>query len=226
MPDPRSIDPESLPPGVYASRGCPPLPLLRAWPEQALPPELARDIASHVGGCVVCQALLADLEHLPQPSLTNAERVRIRRKLPLISSRESVAGGWRWYSAAAAAAVLVIAGAILAVRHTAYPDTVASTPLEVVPALTSSPPAPKPPAAEPRIAIPSQIARLDPPLESSSALVLRGDASSSDPTAQQLAPAFSAYTSGNYTVAAQRFTQLAKQFPRSRTSFLYLGVTH
>jgi len=45
------------------------------------------------------------------------------------------------------------------------------------------------------------------------------------PTAQQLAPAFDAYTRNDYPLATQRFSQLAKQFPRSGTPFLYLGVT-
>jgi hypothetical protein len=62
-------------------------------------------------------------------------------------------------------------------------------------------------------------------LDLSPALVLRGESTTSEPTAQQLAPAFDAYSRNDYALAAQRFSQLAKQFPRSGTPFLYLGVT-
>jgi hypothetical protein len=59
----------------------------------------------------------------------------------------------------------------------------------------------------------------------SPALVLRGETDTSEPSAQQLASAFDAYSRNDYTLATQRFSQLAKQFPRSGTPFLYLGVT-
>ena len=214
MPDRNQRDPDSLPEGVHASPACPPLALLRAWKEEVLPDELARDVGSHAEACPLCTTLLADLEHLSQPGITSAERDRIRRRLPLISPPTRIAG-WRWYAVASAAAALVVAGILLVIRQTEHP-TAANL------SLAFEPPAAQSAAshAEP------QVAKLEPPsVDLSSALVLRSGPSMSEPTAQQLAPAFEAYARSDYSLAAQRFSQLAKQFPRSGTPFLYLGVT-
>jgi len=225
MSDLHQHDLDTLPPGVHTSRTCPPLALLRAFQEQVLPSDLSGDIASHIEGCSLCRGLLSDIEHLPQPGITSVERGRIRSRLPL-STAPSRKPGWRWYAVASAAAALVIAGVILVVHQTEHPRVANVAPLpvswpsqthtaEVQPGKTATAPSSEP-----------QIAKLEPPLELSPALVLRGGSTStSEPTAQQLAPAFDAYTRNDYTAAAQRFSQLAKQFPRSGMPFLYLGIT-
>ena len=218
MSDLHHHDPDTLPPGVLASPACPPLALLRAWREQVLPEDLARDVASHVESCSLCSTLLADLQHLQQPPITSAERNRIRHKLPLIASPPRTVG-WRWYAVASAAAALVIAGVVLVVQQTRHPTAVHITepfaPAQTQAATTQR----DKPAAD------IQVAKLNPPLEASPATVLRGEAAPSEPTAQQLAPAFDAYARSDYPLATQRFSQLAKRFPRSGTPFLYLGVT-
>jgi hypothetical protein len=220
MPDRYQYEADTLPEGVHAARACPPLSLLRAWKEEVLPDDLARDVASHAEACALCRTLLADLEQIPQPGITSAARDRIRRKLPVIAP-PARATGWRWYAVASAAAALVIAGVLLVVRETRHRDVVHVTPLGV------STPAPEHPATVQQPTSPTnlQVAKLEPPVDLSPALVLRGDSSASEPTAQQLAPAFDAYTRSDYPLATQRFSQLAKQFPRSGTPFLYLGVT-
>jgi hypothetical protein len=164
--------------------------------------------------------LVSDLEHLPQPGITAAERARIRQKLPLIAPTAR-AGGWRWYTVAGAAAALVIAGVLLTINQTEHPRQAhIDVPTVSEPAQTqTASPLPPSPSAEPKVA------KLEPPVDLSPALVLRGEANASEPTAQQLAPAFDAYSRNDYPLAAQRFSQLAKQFPRSGTPFLYLGVT-
>jgi hypothetical protein len=220
MPDRYQHESDTLPESVHASPTCPPLSLLRAWKEGVLPEDLARDVASHAEACLLCSTLLVDLEHLSQPGITSAERARIRRKLPLITPPVRTAG-WRWYAVASAAAALVIAGVLLVVRQTEHPE-VAHVTLPI-----TSDPAPVQPAtvqpATPHTEL--QVAKLEPPVDLSPALVLRGEPSTSEPTAQQLAPAFDAYSRSDYPLATQRFSQLAKQFPRSGTPFLYLGVT-
>jgi hypothetical protein len=220
MPDLYPNEPDTLPAGVFASPACPPLALLRARQEDALPADLARDVASHVEDCSLCSTLISDLGHLPQPGITAAERARIRQKLPLIAPTART-GGWRWYTAAGAAAALVIAGVLVTINQTQHPRQAhMDVPITTEPAQTQ--------ADAPQAVTPSagpQLAKLEPPVDLSPALVLRGEPTTSEPTAQQLAPAFDAYSRNDYTLATQRFSQLAKQFPRSGTPFLYLGVT-
>ncbi len=233
MSDRRKNDPEALPAEVRVSRSCPPVALLRAWKEEALPEELARDLAAHTDTCPLCTTLLSDLERLHQHAIAATERERIRRTLPLVAPLARVTG-WRWYSLGAAAAALVIGGILLIIRQTEHPNVApVAMPETTATSMhsTEMAEAPIPQNQTPQTQVQAQpnsqlqIAKLDPPVQFSPALVLRGEASSSQPTAQQLAPAFDAYTRSDYALAAQRFSQLAKQFPRSGAPFLYLGVT-
>lgn len=213
-------DNDRLPHGVYALEECPPVALLRAWKEDALPDELVRDVAAHMSACAVCRTLLADLEQLPLPAITSAERDRIRRKLPVVSHAAESKTGWHWYAAASTVAALVVAGVFLTIRQAERPHE----------ALNEMPTTPRtiqtaPPVQTPTSAAEVQIAKLAVPLDLSQGMTLRGGPSSIEPDAQQLTPAFRAYSSGDYTLAAQLFSQLAKRFPRSGTPFLYLGIT-
>jgi len=222
MPDLHQHDPDILPQGVHTSPSCPPLALLRAWREEVLPADLARDVVAHTESCTVCRTLLGDLEQFPQPGITSAERNRIRQKLPFVSPPARTAG-WRWYAIASAAAALVIAGVLLVVRQTEHPTVARVTPPETQQTQPETSAVTQKSSAEPSSNV--QVAKLSPPIELSPGLVLRGEATSAEPTAQQLEPAFDAYVRSDYPLATQRFSQLAKQFPRSGTPFLYLGVT-
>ncbi|WP_035348631.1 hypothetical protein [Edaphobacter aggregans] len=225
MPDPQDND--RLPPGVYSSPACPPLALLRAWNQQVLPADLSSDVASHLDSCALCPALLHDLQQIAQSAITSAERSRIRRRLPLIAPPIRVAG-WRWYAITAAAVALVVAGILLAVRETEHPEEARAilptffTHTEQAHASESS-------ARTPAVTPPgdaARIAKLNPPANLTSSPTPHSDPSAApEPSPQQLTPAFDAYTRGDYALATQRFSQLAKQFPRSCTPFLYLGVT-
>ncbi len=213
MPDlPIQYDSESLPRGVITP-ACPPLGLLRARREGALPSELAHDVGSHIDTCALCRMLLADLEHVPQPSLTNVERDRILSKLPILIPTKT---GWSWYAVSAAAIALIVAG-IFFLRRPASMPPFQSAAQSQPSAPSTSIDNPSPPQL--------QIAKLEPPLDLSPALVLRGESSAAQPTAQQFQPGFTAYTQGDYPAAEQQFRILAQQFPRSETPFLYLGVT-
>ena len=144
-----------------------------------------------------------------QPAITPQERDRILRKLPHASA--TAPAGWHWYAAAAAAFILAVAGAFLFLRQP-QPNQATTQP-------AAQTPTPQPLA--PRL----QIAKLALPVGLAPGLVLRGEAPTQQPTAGQLAPAFEAYAKDDYPLAAQRFTQLADQFPRAELPFLYLGVT-
>ena len=199
---------ESLPSSLRPTQHCPPLALLRAHQEEVLPATLASDINRHIEQCPLCRMLLTDLEHIPQPAITTQERDRILRKLPHVST--TTPAGWRWYAAAAAACFLAIAGAFLYLRQPQVNQTNLAT---------TQTPTPQP--LTPRL----QIAKLALPIGMAPGLVLRGEASTQQPTADQLSPAFEAYAKDDYPLATQRFTQLADQFPRAELPFLYLGVT-
>ncbi len=200
---------EALPPGLRPTNYCPPIALLRAYQEQVLPSTLASEIAEHLQHCGLCPMLLADLEQVPQPALTADERQRIRHTIPSPLQTSSR----RWYTGFAAAAALIVAAVVFFLHHPPTPTQTAH----------SEQPNQTKPAPLPQTHL--EIAKLDPPLELAPGLVLRGAAPSDQPTPAQLTPAFAAYTQNDYPLAAERFSQLTKQFPRSDIPFLYLGVT-
>jgi hypothetical protein len=202
---------ESLPPGVRPTSYCPPVALLRAYQEQVLPLTLASEIAEHLQHCGLCPVLLADLEHFPQPAITADERQRIRHTIPSPLQTPS----WRWYTSFATATALILAAIFLVLHHPT------STPAQT--GHTAQPNQPTPATLPPQSHL--EVAKLDPPLELAPGLVLRGAAPSDQPTPDQLTPAFTAYTQSDYPLAAQLFSELAKQFPRADIPFLYLGVT-
>lgn len=211
MPEFNSND-EKLPEGLRALPPCPPLKLLLAHREDVLPGEGAAEIADHLERCGLCRALLADIEHLQPPGLSERERELMRHKIPVPLASGS--RNWRWYavSAAVAAVLLVCTFAILHSRT--------ALPVQTVQVVKPSEPA-KPKQDEPEI----EVAKLAPPLELAPGLVLRGGGPGDQPSATQLAPAFDAYEKNDYPLAAERFNRLAKQFPRSDVPALYLGVT-
>lgn len=123
-------------------------------------------------------------------------------------------GRWRWY--AGAVAVVLLVGAFF----TLHPARIA--PASTAQAIQASPPqAPTAKPEHPRL----QVAKLNPPLELASELVLRGSAPSDRPTASEILPAFQAYGANQYPLAAERFSLLAKRYPRADVPLLYLGVS-
>lgn len=219
---------ERLPEGLRPTPPCPPLRLLLAHKEGVLPEDAAKEIQAHLESCALCRGLLADLEHLDPPGLTQRERESMRSALPIPLS--SAGKGWRWYvvSGAIAATLLICAALTLHVWRTAdsVPQTVPQTAQTHVPAPQQTQP-PEPPASPaPSPAPPEvEVAKLDPPLNTAPGLVLRGAGPTGQPDASQLAPAFDAYSKNDYALAADRFNLLAKQFPRAEVPVLYLGVT-
>jgi hypothetical protein len=198
------------------------LALLRTWRQQVLPAALARDIATHVESCPLCLTLLDDLGRLAQPGITSAERARIRRRLPVVAPPIRISG-WHWHAIALATATLVAAATWLAIRDAKHPEEARATqlPFFAQPAKesanetylrTSSP-------------IISQIVKLAPPTNVADSLAREGSSAMPKPSPQQLATAFDAYVHGDYSLATEQFSQLAKRFPRSGLPFLYLGVT-
>jgi hypothetical protein len=208
-PNPASEQDEALPSNLQASQHCPPLALLRAHQEGVLPDALASDVNLHIEECSLCQMLLTDLQHVPQPGITPNERDEILRKLPQASTK--VPASWRWYAASAAAILLAVAGAFLFLRQ---PQANQSDQAVIQPAPTTQP-------ISPRL----QIAKLAVPIGLAPGLALRGEAPAQQPTAAEMSPAFEAYAKDDYPLAAQRFTELADRFPRAEIPFLYLGVT-
>ena len=206
---------EALPNGLRPTPPCPPLPLLLAHQEGVLPEEAASSISSHLQHCGLCRTLLADLEHLPQPGLSEHERDRLRGKLPLPSPPSS--GKWRWYASGAAVAAVLLVGAFFTLRPAPVPPAPATQATQATPPQA---PAPIQKPEQPRL----QVAKLDPPLELASELVLRGSAPGDRPTASELLPAFKAYGANQYPLAVERFSLLAKRYPRADVPLLYLGV--
>ena len=97
---------------------CPPLPLLLAADEGALPPETQDHIASHLATCAFCRSLVQDVKEagLGEPTADEAERIRARvqsqaqlRMAPRPQARES-----SWMATAAglalAASLVLVAG--------------------------------------------------------------------------------------------------------------------
>ncbi|MEO6982954.1 MAG: hypothetical protein ABI072_07540 [Edaphobacter sp.] len=205
---------EMLPKGLRPSPPCPPLELLLAHRGDVLPPEAAPEVSRHLEHCGLCRTLLADLDQLPQPGLTQHERDRIYSKLPI--PHPAFYGKRWWFAGIAVAAAVLLVGVFFALR-----------PISVQPAQnaqTTQPNLPK--ATPPRQEKPLvEVAKLAPPIELAPELVLRGGAPSDQPDASQLAPAFEAYGSNDYPTAAGRFRLLAKRYPRADVPLLYLGVT-
>lgn len=222
-PTPGPLD-EQLPEGLRPAPACPPLRLLLAHREGVLPEDAAKEVEAHLVCCSLCRGLLADLEHLDPPGLTQRERESMRSRLPIPAS--STGKGWRWYvvSGAVAATLLVCAALTLHVWRAA--DSVPQTAQTHVPAPQQAPPPDRPSSPAPTSArVDVEVAKLDPPLSAAPGLVLRGAGPIGQPDASQLAPAFDAYGRNDYTLAADRFNLLAKQFPRAEVPVLYLGVT-
>ena len=203
---------EALPSSVRPTQHCPPLSILRAHQEEVLPATLAADVNRHIEQCPLCRMLLTDLQHIPQPAITTDERDRILRKLPHASP--TVPAGWHWYAAAAAAI---------------HPRRRRSLPLPPPASSEPAQPSHHPTHPDPRPSNHSPLASRSPNSPFPSAWPPASHSAAkpppSNPPPPSSAPAFEAYANDDYPLAAQRFTELADQFPRAELPFLYLGVT-
>jgi len=175
----------------------PSLTLLRSYRQSTLPATIAADISEHLASCLSCSNLLNDLApSTSPPPLSDSGRHLIPAGLPL-PPPATTRPGWRWNIAIA----LVIAFFGITLYFVLHRPATPPTDAEL-----------SPPTAVP-------IDKLPPALPPTNA------PDSSMPTARDLAPAFSAYTAGNYPLAASRFYQLTRRFPNALTPTLYLGVT-
>jgi hypothetical protein len=146
--------------------------------------------------------LLNELPSLGDRNLSQTARNRIRRNVPIPQQQSK-----RWYVISALAAGLAfVAFQLFAGRRQLSAPQLATSTVHAVP-------------------MNLEISKLAPPPDAKSELVYRGAASSTDPDAAELAPAFAAYNQENYLLAAARFGQLAKHFPGSDIPLLYLGVS-
>jgi hypothetical protein len=181
---------------------CPPLGILRAYTQSVLPEVGQLKVGEHLAQCPLCQIILSDLPSVEGQSLTRGAQSRIRENIPVPIQKPV-----RWYVVSAVAAGLAFVAILpFAGRHRPTAPQVAASAVHVVP-----------------INLP--IEKLAPPPEAKSELVFRGPASSTDPDAEELAPAFAAYDREDYKLAATRFDQLARRFPGSDIPILYMGVS-
>ena len=168
--------------------------------------------------------LLADLATLPELPFTPGQEQRIAARLPstdpgtdvvdISSGRKQARGNLRSLAAIAAAVlVCVLAGTQFYLRHRS------SAPLanNVPPAVSSAPPTL---TAELEISL----APLAPPGGDAVAPLTRGG-HSTEPSINELLPAFDAYNAADYATAAKRFVALKKDYPHSEIVLLYLGVS-
>lgn len=204
-------------------QACPPLNLLLAHQEGALPPELAERMQQHLDRCPLCPMLLADLATLPEAPFTSGQEQRIAARLPSTDPGASVVGidiekrparGKLFSFAAIAAGVLVcaLAGTEIYLHHQS--TLIAKN----TPPAISSPP----PTVTAELEIP--LAPLAPPGGDAAPPLTRGG-HSAEPSVNELLPAFNAYNAADYTTAAKRFTALKKDYPHSEIVLLYLGVS-
>jgi hypothetical protein len=203
-------------------QACPPVNLLLAQQEGALPPELAQRIQQHLDRCPLCPAPLADLATLPEAPFTPGQEQRIAARLPSTDPRVTTihAGGpahsrrhlGAFAAIAAAVIVCITVGSQMYLHRQA-----ASTARNAPPPIPSAPP--------PTIAaIEIPLAPLAPPGNNTVAPLTRG-AHGAEPSIDELLPAFDAYNAADYTTAAKRFTALKKDYPHSEIVLLYLGVS-
>jgi hypothetical protein len=190
---------------------CLPLELLRAHGQSVLPDEIEARVNTHLSECHVCQMLLDDLSCVDEPGPTQAERDRIRKKVP-VSQTTSPARRFRWYVTSAIAASLALVAVFLSSGRFQQKS---SLQVSTLPATGS----------ESATQLNLQVAKLAPPPATESGLVFRGTVSAADPDVDELAPAFAAYNKNDYSLAVSRFAKLASRFPRSDIPILYLGVS-
>ncbi len=192
---------------IGRSSKCPPPEMLLAYQQNVLRDEAESAIETHLQKCRICPILLEDLVSISQQNLTSDEDRRIRGSIPALAPK-IVARPWRFYAAAIAACLVLSVGIALFLRHS-------SSGSNAVPHGSSA-----------SMDIASiTIEKLPPPQTAEPQFVLRGDASSAEPTLAELAPAFDAYRQNDYTRSADRFGELAKRFPKSDVPALYLGIS-
>ena len=96
-------------------RGCPPLPLLLAADEAALPPDEQHAVAGHLAGCAFCRSLVEDVKEagLGAPTAEESDRILARVRSQSAAAERPFATAWRqWFrgpAVLAAAASLVLA---------------------------------------------------------------------------------------------------------------------
>jgi TolA-binding protein len=185
---------------------CPAPELVQASQMGTLPAPLQERIARHLGGCVVCQALVEALEDPAVARFTPEDSTRILTRLRADAGR-SRRMIFAWWQLPAAAAVVALVGLAVALNRE-------STSL------------PGPPAPGEIAAGAPSVFQLDKPefrAGASSDLVWRGPADSAAPT--ELDRALEPYHAGDFAEAARSLTALLDRQPQNATAHFYLGLS-
>jgi hypothetical protein len=225
--------------------GCPEPALVQASAEGVLPAEVDGTVRKHIENCPLCQSLARDLANLDEPPLQDRARDRIWARIgnqiaaETPPSRTVRAGTpwWRplvrpWALAAAALAVVVVAGITIKTIRTRQEAPVTSNRLsEAIPGPTSdvtNPPAPSQAATNALSAFRLEKAPVSQP--ASVAMVWRGETDEGDQKAamsaeaHEMEQALAPYRADKYAEAATRLERVAQKYPRLPEARFYLGV--
>lgn len=114
----RFLEELRLPGGKSPWRTCPPIDVLRAADEQALPPDAQERVASHLSGCAFCRSLVHDAKEAGLDAPTDEEHERIRARVRAQSApaeavpKRASAGRLAGFQGLALAASLVLAATL------------------------------------------------------------------------------------------------------------------
>jgi len=203
---------------------CPKPEVLQAAQADVLPDQVREDVAKHLESCATCKSLLAALEVLDgeQPSRLAQQRIWRKIEAQIGAVQPSRKGGrlfTGWASfwlrpvplAAAASAILLLAGSVFWVRNQKQPGNEVA---QNHPVLQQATP-------------PASVLKLEKApivLPASAVLVWRGQQDSTAQQASALKQALKPYETDNYREAARRLERVRKQYPQMAPAAFYLGI--
>jgi hypothetical protein len=219
--------------GLRQSRAaCPPLALLRAAHEDALPQDLHEAVADHVAGCHSCALLQADLAAVP-PEIEVSAAVEARILKDIRRKQRAEAGGpallsawWSWRSAVAATAIVALGVAAAwqwQQRGTAPAGTAKST-QPAHPSQAAQTAAQPPESTVARMPDAFRVTKPEVRLTLAT-LAWRGTDDRGQQYLTDLAPALDAFRADRYQDAARLFEPLAAKYPKAVEVPFYLGVS-
>jgi hypothetical protein len=198
---------------------CPAPEMLRAAQESVLPDDLQRLVASHVERCPVCQLLVEALDDASVAGISGDEQQRIGRVLrgkTAHADRLGLGSLWTgfWRPIPVSLVTLLVLGSVgwLVLREPAPPPSSARG---------------GEPAAQTRATKPSvfTLEKAAVRLPAAAVILWRSDKEAdSDRATRDLASAIEPYRRDEFTEAARRLTDVARQYPASAAAHFYLGV--
>jgi hypothetical protein len=198
---------------LRASRaGCPSPDLLVARATGALEPAIQSGIDAHLGSCVACRRLAADIDALDLAAAEPATRERVRMRVFARRARRP------WLLPVAAAAALASA---VALAWRVWPAATPAAP-EVLPEATVGSPAASAAAPTPVVAL-WEIAPAPVRVPLSSLAPTRSGESA--PAGAGLIEALGLYQAGDYARAIERLSEWVRVSPSSGDGHFYLGVS-